>query len=123
MAQGCLAGDLRDLVDQVLDKWSLSILAALSAEPRRFNELRREVPDITQKSLAQTLKRLERNGLVERHVRQTRPLAVGYEITPLGRSLEAPLEHLAAWATARFEQVERAREQWDAEVRALQPTG
>ena len=109
MLQTCLIGELRDLVDQVLDKWSLSILAVLYDGPLRFSVLRRELPDITQKSLAHTLKRLERNGIVHREVLTTRPLAVQYGITPLGHSLEEALEALAGWAGDHIDEVERAR--------------
>src|ERR1043165_6937745 len=56
----------RELLDQVLDKWSLSVLNDLCDRPRRFNELRRAIPAVTQKSLTATLRRLERNGIVER---------------------------------------------------------
>ena len=58
----------RELLDQVLDKWSLSVLNELCERPCRFNELRRAIPAVTQKSLTATLRRLERNGIVERHV-------------------------------------------------------
>jgi len=110
----CLLGNQRDLIDQVLDKWSLSILAVLYDGPLRFNELRREIPDITQKSLAQTLKRLERNGIIDRAVLDTRPFAVEYSITTLGRSLEEPVRVLAEWATDNIEDVQRARTRYDA---------
>ena len=114
MLQDCLLGDGRDLIDQVLDRWSLSILAVLYAGPLRFSALRREIPDITQKSLAQALRRLERNGIIDRKVLDTRPIAVEYSITALGRSLEGPLEVLARWATDNISQVRRDRARYDA---------
>ncbi|CAA9587478.1 MAG: Transcriptional regulator, HxlR family [uncultured Truepera sp.] len=114
MLQTCLLGNQRDLIDQVLDKWSLSILAALYDRPQRFNELRREIPDITQKSLAQTLKRLERNGMIDRTVLDTQPFAVEYRLTGLGRSFEGPLGVLTQWATDSTEDVHRARTRYDA---------
>jgi DNA-binding HxlR family transcriptional regulator len=110
----CLRGELRDLIDQVLDKWSLSVLGALYDRPLRFNELRREIPDVTQKSLAQTLKRLERNGVIDRRVLDVRPLAVEYSITALGRSLEEPLGVLAQWAADYIKDVDTARSRYDA---------
>jgi DNA-binding HxlR family transcriptional regulator len=58
----------RELLDQILDKWSLSILNELCNWPCRFNDLRRAIPRVTQKSLTATLRRLERNGIVERVV-------------------------------------------------------
>ena len=114
LQQTCLLGDGRDLIDQVLDKWSLSVLAVLYGRPRRFNELRREIPDVTQKSLAQALKRLERNGMVDRAVLGTRPFAVEYSLTGLGRSFQGPLAVLTQWATDNIEDVHRARTRHDA---------
>jgi DNA-binding HxlR family transcriptional regulator len=109
----CLLDNQRDLIEQVLDKWSLSILAVLYDGPLRFNELRREIPEITQKSLAQTLKRLERNGIIDRAVLDTRPFAVEYSITALGRTLEEPILALAQWATDQSEYVQLARTRYE----------
>ena len=61
-----IAAPHRELLDQVLDKWSLQVLDQLCGRPSRFNELRRAIPVVTQKSLTATLRRLERNGMVER---------------------------------------------------------
>lgn len=105
----------RELLDQVLDKWSLSVLNELCERPCRFNQLRRAVPAVTQKSLAATLRRLERNGIIERHVMATRPVAVEYRITPLGKTLRAPIDVLLAWADAHIPQIEDAREAFDAD--------
>ena len=77
----------RELLEQLADKWSVLLLLALSDGPVRFNALKRKVEGITQKMLGQTLRRLERNGLVERRVFATVPVTVEYEVTPLGRSL------------------------------------
>ena len=106
----------RELLDQVLDKWSLSVLNELCERPCRFNELRRAIPAVTQKSLTATLRRLERNGIVERHVVATRPVAVEYRITPLGKTLRAPLDVLLDWADAHMSQIEHARRAFDAEL-------
>ncbi|MEW1698820.1 helix-turn-helix domain-containing protein [Streptomyces sp. NPDC091278] len=104
----------RELLDQVLDKWSLSVLNELCERPCRFNELRRAVPRVTQKSLTATLRRLERNGVVEREVLATRPVAVRYRITPLGKTLRGPVDVLLAWASEHLPAVSRARETFDA---------
>ncbi len=106
----------RELLDQVLDKWSLSVLNELCERPCRFNELRRAIPAVTQKSLTATLRRLERNGIVERHVVATRPVAVEYRITPLGKTLRAPVDVLLEWADAHMAQIEHARRAFDDEV-------
>ncbi|PSL56974.1 HxlR family transcriptional regulator [Saccharothrix carnea] len=106
----------RELLDQVLDKWSLQVLDRLCGRPLRFNELRREIPVVTQKSLTATLRRLERNGMVERVVTNTRPIAVEYRITPLGTTLQDLIDALLRWSTVNMADVERARARFDAEV-------
>lgn len=103
----------RELLDQVLDKWSLAVLDQLCARPSRFNELRRAIPAVTQKSLTATLRRLERNGVVEREVTATRPIAVTYRITPLGKTLRHPVDVLLAWADTHLSAVEQARRTFD----------
>ncbi|MFF8035642.1 MULTISPECIES: winged helix-turn-helix transcriptional regulator [unclassified Streptomyces] len=105
----------RELLDQVLDKWSLSILNELCERPRRFNDLRRAIPAVTQKSLTATLRRLERNGIVERVLLSSRPVAVEYRITPLGKTMRRPVEGLLDWAAAHLHEVERARSAFDLE--------
>ncbi|WP_329404352.1 helix-turn-helix domain-containing protein [Streptomyces melanogenes] len=104
----------RELLDQILDKWSLSVLDELCERPCRFNELRRSVPQVTQKSLTATLRRLERNGVIDREVVSTRPVAVRYRITPLGKTLRAPVEVLLAWAAENTPAISRARDAFDA---------
>ena len=103
----------RELLDQVLDKWSLSVLNELCDRPCRFNELRRAIPEVTQKSLTATLRRLERNGIVARDVIDTRPVAVQYRITPLGKTMRAPVDALIAWAGAHLPSIEQARADYD----------
>ncbi|UYG15930.1 helix-turn-helix transcriptional regulator [Brachybacterium huguangmaarense] len=103
----------RELLDQVLDKWTLSILNELCERPCRFNDLRRAIPQVTQKSLTATLRRLERNGVVERVVISTRPLAVEYRITLLGKTLRPPVDTLLAWADEHLPAIERARAAFD----------
>lgn len=105
----------RELLDQVLDKWSLSVLNELCERPCRFNELRRAIPEVTQKSLTGTLRRLERNGVVERKVTSTRPVAVTYLITPLGKTLRGPVDVLLEWAEQHLPAIEAARDAFDGE--------
>ncbi|MEU1294731.1 helix-turn-helix domain-containing protein [Streptomyces sp. NPDC005840] len=104
----------RELLDQILDKWSLAVLNELCERPCRFNELRRAVPRVTQKSLTATLRRLERNGVVEREVVSVRPVAVRYRITPLGKTLRHPVDVLLEWASRNMPAIERAREEFRA---------
>jgi len=89
---------LRPVLDKIADKWTIMILTVLCPKPSRFNEIKRRLDGITHKALADTLKRLERNGLVTRTVLPTAPIGVEYAITPLGHSLRQPFEALCAWA-------------------------
>lgn len=103
----------RPILEHVANKWSVLILTVLCPRPSRFNEIMRRLDGITHKALADALKRLERNGLVARHVLPTSPVGVEYAITPLGRSLQEPFEALYAWALAYGPEMERARAAFD----------
>ncbi|MGW3559639.1 winged helix-turn-helix transcriptional regulator [Streptomyces sp. NPDC000963] len=103
----------RELLDQILDKWSLAVLSELCERPCRFNELRRAIPRVTQKSLTATLRRLERNGVIDREVVSTRPVAVRYRITPLGKTLRHPIDVLLEWTSRNMPAIQRAREDFD----------
>ncbi|MDF2560359.1 MAG: MarR family transcriptional regulator [Microbacterium sp.] len=106
----------RELLDQVLDKWSLGVLNELCVRPLRFSELRRAIPAVTQKSLTATLRRLERNGIVERVVISTRPVAVEYRITPLGKTIRPPIDAILAWAAAQMPHIDEARRRFEDET-------
>ncbi|MEL7977984.1 helix-turn-helix domain-containing protein [Isoptericola sp. F-RaC21] len=106
----------RQLLDQVLDKWSLQVLDALCEAPRRFNELRREIPVVTQKSLTATLRRLERNGMIERVVLSTRPVAVEYRLSPVGAGLQDLIDALYHWTANVLPAVDRARARFDGDT-------
>ncbi|OSM43944.1 winged helix-turn-helix transcriptional regulator [Nesterenkonia sp. PF2B19] len=110
-----ITGEHRELLDQVLDKWSLLVLDKLCESPRRFNELRRAIPTVSQKSLTASLRRLERNGMIERVVVDTRPVAVEYRISALGRTLQDLIDALLLWSTTHMVEVQQAREMFDAE--------
>jgi DNA-binding HxlR family transcriptional regulator len=103
----------RVLIEEIADKWTILVVAALSRGPTRFNQLKRALEPVTQKSLTQTLRRLERSGMVSRAVLDTSPVAVEYAITPLGRTLAGPFSALYRWAVAYQDQVEGARRQFD----------
>jgi DNA-binding HxlR family transcriptional regulator len=103
----------RELLDQILDKWSLQVLDVLCGRPMRFNELRREIPAVGQKSLTATLRRLERNGMVDRVVVTTRPLAVEYRVAPIGDTLNGLVDALLRWTTVNMPEVEAARARFD----------
>ncbi|KJV09277.1 MarR family transcriptional regulator [Elstera litoralis] len=104
----------RLLFDQIADKWSMMVLKVLDDGPQRFNAIKRQLEGVTQKALTQCLRRLERNGLVERRVIATSPVAVEYEITPLGRTLQAPFKALYAWTVQNLPEVDAARAAFDA---------
>ncbi|MFF5216447.1 winged helix-turn-helix transcriptional regulator [Micromonospora sp. NPDC000442] len=110
-----ITAEQRELLDQVLDKWSLQVLDQLCGRSLRFNELRRALPVVTQKSLTTTLRRLERNGMVERVIVGTRPVAVEYRIAPLGKTLQQLIDALLGWSEAHLPEVQRARERFDAQ--------
>jgi len=100
---------IREVLDQIGDKWSTLLILTLSQRPHRFGELRRAVSDISQRMLTQTLRDLQRDGLVSRTVHPTVPPSVEYALTPLGQSLLDPLSHLIRWAEASRGAIRSAR--------------
>ncbi|GAA1490659.1 winged helix-turn-helix transcriptional regulator [Brachybacterium sacelli] len=108
-----ITAEQRELLDQVLDRWSLQVLDKLCERPHRFNELRRAITVVTQKSLTSTLRRLERNGMVDRVVVGTRPVAVEYHLTELGATLQDLIDALLRWASGNMESVRHARARFD----------
>ncbi|MDR3516016.1 MAG: helix-turn-helix domain-containing protein [Azospirillaceae bacterium] len=104
---------VRPILDKVADKWTIMILTVLCPKPSRFNEIKRRLDGITHKALADSLKRLERNGLVTRTVLPTAPIGVEYAITPLGHSLRQPFEALCEWALVYGDALEGARSAYD----------
>lgn len=105
---------VRDVIDRVSGKWASLLLVALGVRPHRFGELKRAVPDISQRMLTQTLRELQRDGLVSRHVFATVPPSVEYRLTALGESLVPPFMVLAAWAYANHDAIRAARMAYDA---------
>ena len=104
---------IRDMMQQIGGKWSTLLLEVLAAEPRRFGELRRMLPDISQRMLTQTLRDLQRDGYIAREVFPTKPPSVEYSMTDLGRSLYQPLSQLLNWAEANHDAVRAARSRFD----------
>lgn len=104
---------VRSVLGRIGDKWSMLLLESLNERSYRFGELRRLVPDISQRMLAQTLKDLQRDGYVHREVFPTKPPSVEYSITPFGRDLFMPLSQLIAWAQVNFDQIKAARKIYD----------
>jgi DNA-binding HxlR family transcriptional regulator len=107
---------IRNVLDRIGDKWSVLIVLTLAEQKRRFGELRREIPDISQRMLTQTLRDLQRDGLVSRHVFPTNPPSVEYRLTELGTSLLAPMAGLVRWADANHGAVKKARAVFDSKA-------
>lgn len=103
----------RLLFEQIADKWSMMILTVLDENPTRFNELKRRCEGVSQKSLSLTLRRLERNGIVERHVLNTSPVAVEYSLSPIGVTLLVPFRALYHWTCENMAVVDASRQAFD----------
>ena len=103
----------RLVLDRIGDKWTVLVLGLLGSGPVRFNKIRREIAGLSQKVLAQTLRGLERDGLVTRTAYPTVPVTVEYALTPLGRTLADALTPLRAWAGDHIEDVMRAQRAYD----------
>jgi DNA-binding HxlR family transcriptional regulator len=102
----------RPILDQIADKWSMMVMALLE-RPTRFNELKRGLEGITQRVLTQTLRRLERNGMIRRTVLPTSPVGVEYSLTPLGESLREPFGRLYAWTVEHSGEIQKCRRAYD----------
>ncbi|MCR8547198.1 helix-turn-helix transcriptional regulator [Salipiger sp. P9] len=105
---------IRDVLDRVGQKWTLLILIALMPGPRRFSALQRRVGDISKRMLTQSLRELERDGLISRQVYPTKPPAVEYALTALGRSALDPIAVLTDWADRNHDRIRAARAAFDA---------
>lgn len=105
---------IRDVLDRVGDRWTLLVMHELTAGTLRFGELKARIEDISQRMLAQTLRRLEEDGLVEREVFPTIPPRVDYTLSKLGHSLLVPVQGMMQWATENQDAVRAARRAYKA---------
>ena len=111
--QGC---ESRQALDRIADKWTaLVVYALVRGGSRRHGQLRREIQGISQKMLTQTLRSMERDGLVHRRVIDRVPPHVEYTLTPLGMTLTEPLTAICRWAMDHLPEVQAAREGFDGE--------
>jgi DNA-binding HxlR family transcriptional regulator len=111
--QVLLSGRASLLVRLLMGRWTLKVLAELSEGGRRYQDLHDALGGISHKSLTDTLRRAERDGLVMRHVDAERVvIATLYRLTDLGRSLDEPLAALNRWTATNWHQVEAARQHW-----------
>ena len=105
----------RAILDRIADKWATLIIGILAqSESRRFNELKRTIGGISQKMLTQTLRDLERDGLVKRTVYAEIPPRVEYRLTDLGKTLCGPISALTQWAHDHIDEVKSAQSEFDA---------
>lgn len=104
----------REILDLVGDKWSVLVVVNLGTGTMRFSALLRTIAGVSKRMLTVTLRRLERDGLVERRVYATVPATVEYDLTPQGRTLLEPVTVLATWAQANRLAIHQAREAYDA---------
>lgn len=110
-ARGCPS---RDVLDQIGSKWAVLVLGELGRRGAcRFTQLRQRLSGISEKMLAQTLRTLERDGLLLRTVYPETPIRVEYELTSLGETLRGPLKALTDWSVQHIKEVLEAREEYD----------
>jgi DNA-binding HxlR family transcriptional regulator len=105
---------IRESVCLLSSKWSVDVLLALGDGTRRYHELLEDLSPISEKVLTQTLRAMERDGLVVRHVHAEVPPRVEYELSRLGATMAPPLRALGSWSLAHRKSVEEARERFDA---------
>ncbi|MCW1979933.1 winged helix-turn-helix transcriptional regulator [Xanthomonas campestris] len=100
--------DIRVALDPIANKWSIMILTVLCMGPTRFNDIKRRLGGVTHKSLTDSLRRLQRVGLIKRQVISSSPVAVQYERTELGKTLEGPLLGLLHWCDVHADDIAAA---------------
>jgi DNA-binding HxlR family transcriptional regulator len=103
----------RQVINRIGDRWSLLVLSALESRTLRFQELRRAVDGVSQKMLTQTLRGLERDGIVHRQIFAEVPPRVEYSLTPLGRTLSGVVVGIRTWAYGHMDEIESARVAYD----------
>ncbi|MEU7418852.1 winged helix-turn-helix transcriptional regulator [Streptomyces antibioticus] len=104
------------LLDRISDKWVSLVVSALAAGPMRYSDLARKIAGVSPKMLTQTLRSLERDGILTRTVTPSVPVRVDYELTALGGNLALLLTAVKDWAETHFDEVHAARERFDAET-------
>jgi DNA-binding HxlR family transcriptional regulator len=103
----------RDAIELVSDKWRIAILHVLTPGPLRSGELQKALKEVSAKVLTQTLRAMERDGLIERKVHSVVPARVEYQLTSMGQSLIKPLGDLCRWAKAHVPERDAARNRYD----------
>ena len=103
----------RQVLDALSDKWVTLVLTALADAPRRYSELSRTIAGVSQKMLTQTLRMLERDGLVTRTITASVPVRVDYQLSPLGRTLLPVVRAIKDWSETHIREVHAARVAYD----------
>ena len=103
----------RQLLDRLADKWATLILCALADDEQRYSELSRTIAGVSQKMLTQTLRNLERDGILIRSITPAVPVRVSYRLTPLGESLLPVVRAIKQWAEQNMGAVQDARRRYD----------
>src|SRR6266446_8741970 len=103
----------REVLDRIGDKWSLLVINLLDGRTRRFMDIRRAVPGISQRMLTVTLRHLERDGIVERTAYPTVPVTVEYRLTPLGTTLILSVNALVRWTVEYEHEIAPAQSTYD----------
>ena len=111
----------RQVLDALSDKWVTLVLTALADSPRRYSELSRTIAGVSQKMLTQTLRMLERDGLVSRTITASVPVRVDYRLTPLGRTLLPVVRAIKDWSETHIAEVHAARAGYDHTTPGTQP--
>ena len=103
----------RQVLNRIADKWTVLVVILLQSETKRFSQLQREIGGISQKMLTQTLRGLERDGLVTRTVYATVPPKVEYALTPLGHTLKDLLYAVKTWSETNMKEIQTAQKSYD----------
>ena len=103
----------RQVLDAISDKWVTLVLTALADGPLRYGELARRIAGVSQKMLTQTLRRLERDGLLTRTITPTVPVRVDYELTALGETILPVVVAIKQWSEAHITEIHAARDTYD----------
>ena len=114
---------MRELLDRIGDTWTLLIVLNLGAGKHRFSELKRRVSGISQRMLTQTLRHLERDGMLTRAVFPTNPPSVEYELTDLGFSMLDAIRALIEWTAASQTEISAARQAYDQKQKEFLESG
>jgi DNA-binding HxlR family transcriptional regulator len=118
--------DFRDMLSRIGDKWSLLVILILEGMPERrgrFSDLKRSIPGISQRMLTATVRNLERDGMLTRHVFAEVPPRVEYQLTPLGRGLMDPVRGLVVWLQSNWSVIRTARDRFDTRAASKPRTG